>query len=204
MKTRHTARLIVLDPNQRLLLIRFQDSTIHKPDGTPSSEPFWATVGGEIEGGETFRQALIRELKEETGLTEDDAQISRCIWHGEHELKFGGEMVHFHEQFALARVRQCEIRMEGMTEYEHQVCRGHKWWTLPEIRTSREKIYPPNLAALVEPILRGALPVKPMRIELWAPSLLYSHPLCGVDSLVLRQTLSFLMSQPRNDRIDSN
>ena len=59
LRIRPAARAIVLDPDDRILLVRFEF-----PDGT-----FWATPGGGIEPGETPEEAVRRELAEEAGLT---------------------------------------------------------------------------------------------------------------------------------------
>ena len=158
MKTRNTARLLVLDPDNRLLLIKFK-----LPDRT---EPFWATVGGAIEEGESFEEALWRELREETGVTPKDAEISGCIWFGEHDLEVAGEVVHFHERFAVARVSRTELCTDEMTDDERQVYQGHRWWTLEEISSSEQTIYPNGLGDLLEPILIGGLPTTPIEVAL--------------------------------------
>jgi len=59
LRIRPAARAIVLDPDDRILLVRFEF-----PDGM-----FWATPGGGIEPGETPEEAVRRELAEEAWLT---------------------------------------------------------------------------------------------------------------------------------------
>jgi ADP-ribose pyrophosphatase YjhB (NUDIX family) len=60
MRERPTVRVVLLSPRRRLLLMRFTDNL------TAGPRTFWATVGGEIEAGETLAMAATRELAEET------------------------------------------------------------------------------------------------------------------------------------------
>ena len=41
---------------------------------------FWFPIGGEIEPGEEFMDAAIRELKEETGLEQQDVVFGPKVW----------------------------------------------------------------------------------------------------------------------------
>jgi hypothetical protein len=42
--------------------------------------------------------------------------------------------------------------------------KGHRWWTLDEIRASREIFAPRRLPELVEPLLRGVMPDAPVAV----------------------------------------
>ena len=63
MRRRRSARLLIIEPAGRVLLVRF----VFKK-GALAGEDYWATPGGGVEEGETFEQAAIRELREETGI----------------------------------------------------------------------------------------------------------------------------------------
>jgi 8-oxo-dGTP diphosphatase len=67
MRGRPSARLLILDPSGRILLFRFVFT-----NGVLAGQDYWATPGGGVEEGETFEQAAIRELREETGIRLED------------------------------------------------------------------------------------------------------------------------------------
>ena len=59
---RQTARVLPVDPEGRALLLHGWDP--HHPD-----QPFWFTIGGAADPGESLRDAAARELYEETRMT---------------------------------------------------------------------------------------------------------------------------------------
>ena len=169
LKVRRTARLVLLDGESRILLIKIEDDNVHAPGAPVKPRPFWVTPGGRIEDGESIQAALARELYEETGLSAEEAKIGQCLWYGEHELLWGAELIMAHESFYYARCGRPTIRLDQMTDDERQVYRGHKWWQLQDMRQSDEIFLPKSLALLLAPIIRGELPGEPVRIDLSNP-----------------------------------
>lgn len=123
MRIRQAARAIVIDPQQRVLLVRFEF-----PSGTR-----WALPGGGIEPDETPEDAVRRELIEEVGL--HDAAVGPHVWTREHIIPFvDGRWDGQREQIHLVHTLAFEPApaltwAELNAEYVFEL----RWWTLDEI-----------------------------------------------------------------------
>lgn len=139
---RQAARVLVFDTAGRVLLVRGHDAD--QVDRT-----WWFTIGGGIEPGETPRQAAVRELQEETGITaaEDDLigpVLRRCA-----EFDFFAETVCQDEVFFLAHLDQAEeVTTAGWTEVERRFMDEVKWWQPAELAHLEVEIFPQRLPEL--------------------------------------------------------
>jgi 8-oxo-dGTP diphosphatase len=144
MRTRPSARLLVLDPSGRILLFRF----VHT-NGALAGQDYWASPGGAVEDGETFEQAAIRELKEETGIgvQEISPELGRKIF----VLQLpDGERVMADERFFLVRTEDTSLSRDGWTAQEADIMTDHKWWSRDELAQTSETVWPENLATMLD------------------------------------------------------
>ncbi len=149
---RHAARIVVTDERDRLLLIQFQDpQTGHR---------WWSAPGGALEPGESYEEAAVRELAEETGLT--SAILGPCVWRRQHLGRFNGNSFHAVERAYLVRVPEFEPDSDGWTPLEQQVHVGMRWWTLEELDASTEELSPRRLPELIRQLLANGPPAEPI------------------------------------------
>jgi len=137
---RHAGRVVLLDPDDRVLLLRYDDGL---PNGV-----HWSTPGGGLNPGEDYATGAARELAEETG------------WH---DIVLGGEihrrtnvMEHDHvvlrqvERFYVARTDRTCREITGVDAmHAADGIAAWRWWTLSELDSTTEAIWPRELADLV-------------------------------------------------------
>lgn len=140
------ARVVLLDDADRVLLFQGIDPQVPEVR-------FWFTPGGGLEEGESPYDAAVRELVEETGAT--DVEWGPVIFTDVAEFEFQGEALRQHQTFFLARVRALVVDTAAHNELEQQAILGHRWWTLDELETTSEPVYPKALAGLIASVLDG-------------------------------------------------
>jgi 8-oxo-dGTP pyrophosphatase MutT (NUDIX family) len=150
LRVRYAARVLVFDPSNRLLLLRGM-----AVDGTA----YWLAPGGGLEEGEDYASAALREAREELGIV---VELGPLVWQRRHVFETSQGTLDQTERFFVARTVTTNI---APVEPDHYVI-GHRWWTLPEIRTSDERFTPRRLAALLPAILNGDWPSVPIDVAI--------------------------------------
>jgi 8-oxo-dGTP pyrophosphatase MutT (NUDIX family) len=139
-RVRPTARVLLLDGENRILLMK------GRLPSSPSAPGAWFTVGGGIEAGESLYEAAAREVLEETGLT--GVELGEVAWCGEVTLLDRKRRpVLFQDTFILARCACGEVSRSGWQALEREFVDDMRWWTLDELETTAESIWPVDLAA---------------------------------------------------------
>lgn len=154
LRIREAVRAVLLDPDDRILLVRFEF-----PGATR-----WALPGGGIEPGETAEQALRRELVEEVGLVDPD--IGPVVWTRLHLVTFlDGRFDGQHEQAHLVHATRFDpspaLTWDQLNaEYVFEL----RWWTLPEIAAAPEHFVPEALGPRLAELLRNGPPSDPVDV----------------------------------------
>ncbi|EHQ4931157.1 NUDIX domain-containing protein [Salmonella enterica subsp. enterica serovar Derby] len=139
MRIRPSSRLIIISPENQVLLFFFS----HENDAL-NGKSYWATPGGGLESNESFEQAALRELREETGIIKNDVgpQVATRSFP---MMLPSGETVLAEEHFFIVNVEKTDTNKSGWSNNERKVIRDQYWWTLEELQLTKETIFPRDL-----------------------------------------------------------
>lgn len=162
---REAVRIVLLNDKNELLLMCIEDFDVSTLDGTKIKR-FWATIGGGTESGETVEQTALREIYEETGINAEAVELGPVIWHAEVDLMLKGKLTRMKEAFIVARTKQHEVALHKLTPEEALVVKKLQWFSLEDIQTCSEVIFPVFLAEYLPAIILGSYPKQPIKINL--------------------------------------
>ncbi len=154
-RIREAARAVLLDPLDRVLLVRFE---------FPGDVRRWALPGGGVEPGESHVDALQRELREETGLV--GVTIGAHIWTRLHIVAFlDGRYDGQRETIHLVRAPSFEPQPAHTweqlnAEYVFEL----RWWNIDEIAGSAETFVPAALATHLRALAVEGPPNSPVDV----------------------------------------
>jgi ADP-ribose pyrophosphatase YjhB (NUDIX family) len=136
---RRSARIILLNTAQQVLLIRFEVERDHQPF------VFWATPGGSVEKDETDLDAARRELAEELEL---DIALTGPVHTVASTFEHEGKPVNNTDVFFLGRHEPQGVALHFETQAE-RTARELRWWTITELERSSDTVYPTDLAKVL-------------------------------------------------------
>lgn len=160
MIERPSARLILLDPRDRLFMFKVHNPAVYDP-ADPFLDPFWVMIGGLVDPGEEFAEAAVREAREETGLVVGEV---KWVWSRERVMQWREKRVLHRERFFLGRTVETAIDTSGLDAIEKSWTLDHHWWAPDEITGSKERFEPLDLADRLRALLRDGPPREPITI----------------------------------------
>jgi len=144
---RRTARVLVLDVDDRVLLLCYQFSPERR---------VWLAPGGGVKWWESLRKAAARELREEVGLVVDPAGLGLPVAHAEGYADLGWAKGQFRDDYFAHRVASHEVNTAAMESLERSTYAGHRWWSVDELQATTDDIVPWGLAGLLATLIEGA------------------------------------------------
>jgi len=152
LRLRDAVRAVVVDPEDRVLLVRFEF-----PDWVG-----WATPGGGLDPGETDEAAIRRELAEEAGL--EGFVLGPIVWTRTHLFELGdwdGQV----ERYFFVRTPAFDP-VPGLTwaQLNAEYVTAIRWWTLDELEATDASFAPSRLPSLVRDLILHGPHAEPLDV----------------------------------------
>ncbi|RVX46680.1 NUDIX domain-containing protein [Nonomuraea polychroma] len=145
---RFTARALPIDDQDRVLLL-------HGFDPERPESPFWFTIGGGLEDGETAAEAAARELFEEAGIRAGVEEFSGPYGTSTIEFCWAEYAITQDQVFLAVRVGDAVVSFEHMEQIEKDTTIAYRWWSVEELESTEEVFFPEDLAAILRKVTAG-------------------------------------------------
>lgn len=138
---RRAARALLLDESRSVLLLEGRDP------GSADGPTWWFTPGGGIRRFEDPLSALRRECWEELGFVPE--RLAGPIARRRDEFAFDGRWLIQESAFYWASVERFVPRPAALTPLERRFILGSRWWSVDDLRSTAQDVYPDGLVALI-------------------------------------------------------
>ena len=145
---RLTARGILINKKTgNVLFIKYLDR--HSKSTMEFTDGFWVLPGGSVEKHETFQEALKREIYEETGIS--NIIIKNCVLSRiEHGELRNSEQNFYYERYYLVETEEVKVSTNNLTNEESEVIKEYKWWSINELKQTKDIVFPLSLKSYVD------------------------------------------------------
>jgi 8-oxo-dGTP pyrophosphatase MutT (NUDIX family) len=157
---RDAVRVVVRDSDERTLLFHTHDVL------RPAFGTWWELPGGGLDPGETYLDAAIRELREESGIVVVPEQVGPPVWRRTGAFRHR-QVRHLQREIVvlveLGRPGP-EISEAERLDYELEDYFGYRWWPIEDLIHSPERFYPGKLPHYLPHLLAGEQVDEPLEV----------------------------------------
>jgi len=132
---RQTARVLPVDDEGRVLVLHGWDP--HHPD-----RPFWFTIGGAADPGESLRDAAVRELYEETRISVEPERLGEPIAQNSIEFSWAGRRIDQEQTFYAVPVASAQVSLEGLDQWERATTDKYGWLSAEDLEGGEPPAHP--------------------------------------------------------------
>jgi len=132
---RSTARVLPVDLEGRVLLL-------HGWDPHHRDQPFWFTIGGAADPGESLREAGARELYEETRISVEPERLGQPIAQNSVEFSWGGHRIAQEQTFYAVAVGSAAVSLEGLDQWERATTDKYGWLSAEDFDDGERPAHP--------------------------------------------------------------
>jgi 8-oxo-dGTP pyrophosphatase MutT (NUDIX family) len=147
---RQTGRVLPVDSEGRVLLLHGWDP--HRPEA-----PFWFTIGGGAEPGESLREAAVRELREEVGISIEPGRLGEPIAQNTIEFSWAGYDIIQGQTFYAVLIESADVSLDGLDEWERASTDAYGWLSADDLGPDKPPADPglPDLIRAAVASVRG-------------------------------------------------
>ena len=118
---------------------------LHGWDPNRPDAPFWFTIGGAAEPGETLPEAAAREMLEEVGIAVDPALIGAPIAVTAIMFTWAGMIFDQDQTFFALRMDDVDVNFAGQEALEQATIDKHGWLLPEDLESGAERPADPDL-----------------------------------------------------------
>ena len=122
---------------------------LHGWDPLRPHDPFWFSIGGAVEHGETLREAAARELREEAGITVDPELLGEPFATAPIDFWWAGMHFDQDQTFYAIAMGDAAVSFAGQEALERATIDRHGWLRPEELDGGGERPADPELPRLM-------------------------------------------------------
>lgn len=155
---RQSARVVLLDQSRSVLLVK---SGFRRPiQGVTSA---WFVPGGGVEPGETVRQAAVREIGEETGVSLSSEDLVHLAF-AEGDGQVGDLHGRMRDDVFVTSTQSRAVTTHGLEQHERDAFLGYRWWHVQDLLVTDELVFPHQLALTLDNYLASSTWPEPVQL----------------------------------------